>query len=535
MTKNKERQRSRCNGFTLIEALVALVIVAGGLLALLRFQSTLFTQAAISKQTSEATSLAQARMEELRIYATQAGYNSLAGMSTTTETLNGESSSYTRVTTFASHSTPSIYTDVTVSVSWTTSTGESKSISLVSAIAWNDPASGGEFLTGTILSCPAQTVTDGLCTGTSVSAENGASQTIVYSGSSGTGSGVWLCTNGVLSKTSGTCKAKCASSTVADATCQGTAAAAVEGDTVTVSYTSGGTGSGTFLCGSNGTFTKQSGSCDPSCSLPWGGILANGSSATAYKSSNPSVSCSSSTNATTLSCSNGTLSGDSTNFTQSSCSEPCFGTPWGTMVNGSSQTGYFVQNSTNCTGQAEIRTCNNGSLSGSAAYTSCTPKGTASCTTPWNTTVEDQGSVTAYQNQSSDPSTCATKETRICNNGTLSGSYQYQTNNCPCTVSIVSTVATNNYYFSAFAYNPTPTSGSWITSPSCSPTPNGTSTNSITCTGKLSLNGSVATVPTATIKKNSTTNSPTTSCSPTSVTCNASGTQKDVACTYSKS
>lgn len=53
--------------------------------------------------------------------------------------------------------------------------------------------------------------------------------------------------------------------------------------------------------------------------------------------------------------------------------------------------------------------------------------GTDSCTTPWGATVIHGASVTAYQNPSVPNGQQCVSESRTCNNGTLSGSYQYET------------------------------------------------------------------------------------------------------------
>jgi Tfp pilus assembly protein PilV len=84
--------------------------------------------------------------------------------------------------------------------------------------------------------------------------------------------------------------------------------------------------------------------------------------------------------------------------------------------------------------QSELRNCNNGVLSGSYQYAggTCTviPPG-GSCVAPWGATVADGGSVTAYLDET--PATSCTSQTRTCTAGSLSGSYQYET----CTVTPV--------------------------------------------------------------------------------------------------
>lgn len=60
--------RSNARGFTLIEALIALLVLSFGMLAIAGFQVTLTRSSDIAKQRSEATRLAQEKMEELRAY-----------------------------------------------------------------------------------------------------------------------------------------------------------------------------------------------------------------------------------------------------------------------------------------------------------------------------------------------------------------------------------------------------------------------------------------------------------------------------------
>lgn len=74
--------------------------------------------------------------------------------------------------------------------------------------------------------------------------------------------------------------------------------------------------------------------------------------------------------------------------------------------------------------QEEIRTCNNGYLSGSNQYASCVTDQPASCL--FNGTTYPHGSnVTAYLSSTTTSGELCTAEERICNNGSLSGSYEY--------------------------------------------------------------------------------------------------------------
>lgn len=106
------------------------------------------------------------------------------------------------------------------------------------------------------------------------------------------------------------------------------------------------------------------------CSLPWGGTITEGESVTAYSSTTPASLCSN--NSETRTCnSNGTLSGS---YQSQSCTSGCASTPWGAISHGSSNTAYSTTSpsaSTTCASVSELRTCNNGTLSGSYANTTC--------------------------------------------------------------------------------------------------------------------------------------------------------------------
>lgn len=106
-------------------------------------------------------------------------------------------------------------------------------------------------------------------------------------------------------------------------------------------------------------------------------------------------------------------------------SAPCT-TPWGTSVaSGASAVAFqapTVLSPAVCT--SESRTCNNGTLSGSFTNQACTVN-SPTCTTPWGASVPNGSSVVAYLGIGG---VSCTSETRVCTNGTLSGTYQFQ--NC---------------------------------------------------------------------------------------------------------
>ncbi len=160
-----------------------------------------------------------------------------------------------------------------------------------------------------------------------------------------------------------------------------------------------------------------------SCALPWGGAITNGASVTAYSSSAPADSCSSTSE--TRTCSNGVLSGS---YTNQACSNGC-ALPWGgAIANGASVTAYSSSSpADSCSSYSETRICSNGVLSGSNAYQTCSSTGTGSCALPWGGTIAHGASVTAYSSSSPADSCSSYSETRTCSNGVLSGSNTYQT------------------------------------------------------------------------------------------------------------
>lgn len=62
------RPHRRHAGFTLIEAMIAMLVMGFGLLAIAGFQTTLSHNSDVAKQRTEATRLAQAKMEDLRSF-----------------------------------------------------------------------------------------------------------------------------------------------------------------------------------------------------------------------------------------------------------------------------------------------------------------------------------------------------------------------------------------------------------------------------------------------------------------------------------
>lgn len=154
-----------------------------------------------------------------------------------------------------------------------------------------------------------------------------------------------------------------------------------------------------------------------------GQTVAHGSSVNAFQ--NSTVAYGTYCSAERRTCNNGVLSGS---FQFATCSVAA---PASCLFNGQTVAhGSSVQafpNSTvsyNQTCQAETRTCTNGVLSGSAAYASCSVNTAASCLFNGQT-VAHGSSVQAFANSNVAYGQTCTAETRTCTDGVLSGSSSY--------------------------------------------------------------------------------------------------------------
>lgn len=129
-------------GFTIVEALVALLIMTFGMLAISGMQMTLSHNSDTARHRTEATRLANQKMEELRSFTDISTgtitWNSLADGSDVIST----NASYTR--TWALGGTISdAFRPVSVAVAWIDRSGETNGITLNSVISKTDPSDVG--------------------------------------------------------------------------------------------------------------------------------------------------------------------------------------------------------------------------------------------------------------------------------------------------------------------------------------------------------------------------------------------------------
>jgi hypothetical protein len=156
-----------------------------------------------------------------------------------------------------------------------------------------------------------------------------------------------------------------------------------------------------------------------------GAVVTDGASITAFQ--NSTVGFGNSCVSETRLCTNGILSGS---YTFASCSVGAAASclfNGATINHGDSVTGYTsstVAFNQVCSSVAETRTCNNGALSGSATFASCNTSAARSCLFDGKTILSGD-SITGYQTSTSQFGGSCTSESRVCTDGTLSGSFAF--------------------------------------------------------------------------------------------------------------
>ena len=143
MNISKLPGRGRQRGFTLIEALICLVVMAFGMLALSGMQLSLSRNADVAKQRTEAMRLAQARIEDMRSFTgISTGTINWNGLDATANATTVTNTTYTVASTMSGADTDAMR-PVNVQVSWTDRTGAAQSLSIASVISQTDPRDPG--------------------------------------------------------------------------------------------------------------------------------------------------------------------------------------------------------------------------------------------------------------------------------------------------------------------------------------------------------------------------------------------------------
>jgi Tfp pilus assembly protein PilV len=135
---------ARQRGFTILEAMVAMLVTAFGLLGLVGMQMSLSRNADVAKQRGEATRLAEEKLEDLRSFtaidATQ-GQESWAELSDSDDTLTTNVAFSRAVTLDGSASDTMRFAQV--AVTWRDRANEQQSVVMRSVVSRTDPADVG--------------------------------------------------------------------------------------------------------------------------------------------------------------------------------------------------------------------------------------------------------------------------------------------------------------------------------------------------------------------------------------------------------
>ncbi|NDG39620.1 MAG: hypothetical protein EBY28_09600 [Betaproteobacteria bacterium] len=139
---------TRHHGVSLVEALVALVVVAFGMLSLVNVQSTMRLNVDLAGQRTEATHIATEEIENLRLFdAVQTGNSSWDNIASRTvdpyPQASGTGNTSYRLVRTVSAASFSSHKVVTVQVLWTDRTGTEQSVRIDTVVAGIDPALSG--------------------------------------------------------------------------------------------------------------------------------------------------------------------------------------------------------------------------------------------------------------------------------------------------------------------------------------------------------------------------------------------------------
>ena len=149
----KRAPGARPRGFSLIEALAALVVVSAGLLALAGMQAGLARNADLARQRSEAVRLAQEQLEKIRSFSQLAavttfswdrfGWDNLDedAVRAGSDTIDTSNATFTR--NWNVRLVPPALRTAVVTVTWTDRTGTVQTVFLDSVVAENNPAFSG--------------------------------------------------------------------------------------------------------------------------------------------------------------------------------------------------------------------------------------------------------------------------------------------------------------------------------------------------------------------------------------------------------
>ena len=143
------RYRSVQQGFSLLETLIAVVVIAVGLLAVASLQSHLIGTSADNKAKAEAMAIAQARLDQFRNYTNsvtdETGFDTLFADTsgyTNPTSINGVNAAFTRSEFIAASANTK---DISVQVGWNDRHGDAQTVVMSTSLGWQPPRAVGDL------------------------------------------------------------------------------------------------------------------------------------------------------------------------------------------------------------------------------------------------------------------------------------------------------------------------------------------------------------------------------------------------------
>lgn len=367
----KKYQGKKTLGFSLIEVMVAVIVLGVGLLGLAKIQGITLLNSAESRMQTHALNFAQEKIEELRAYGNTSAYTAYATDAVGTD-LVGENSTFTRNWVIAACPNTVECKNISVTVAWTGIDGTNYDIQLTSQIAELEPARSGMVVASVAMVGDTAAESAAKAAAHAAAAAGYEAQVAASSDASAAQKTAAAAAKTRAEQAASDAQDAADTGDASEAAAQADIAAAAAQEILTILQSLPGTSytfTGTIATTAT-TVTVEDGSCSPT---PGG----------SYNSGAYICTVSTHENEVTV-------------------------------------TGMDGTNSSAC---VVI-------LSGGAP-TGCTITFTTDCTTDWSTTVTDGSFVTAYQDLSS--ATCPSEQ-RLCTSGTLSGSYTHPSCTLVCTV-----------------------------------------------------------------------------------------------------
>ncbi|NOQ17486.1 MAG: hypothetical protein GQ581_10545 [Methyloprofundus sp.] len=135
--------QKKMGGFSILEALIASIVVGVGMLGLAKLQGITLANSSESRLRTDALNLAQEKIEQLRTFSNQTTYDALANAA---DTSVGSNATFTRNWTITGCSNAVSCQRASVTVTWVDQAGATQTVQLTSYIAQADPVKAGVVL-----------------------------------------------------------------------------------------------------------------------------------------------------------------------------------------------------------------------------------------------------------------------------------------------------------------------------------------------------------------------------------------------------